>query len=129
MDRMAKSQGSGWRRLTACILVFALLLHGIGFTSAAARLSANAAGTADRTAFELCRHNGGVAGGGAPASPAADSHCIFCLADATCVDAPGAAAAFHTIAFAVLSWSFHARRLPAATVNASARPRGPPRLV
>jgi hypothetical protein len=126
MDRMAKSPENGWRQLTACVLVFALILQGVAFTLAGARLAA--ADPADTAAgFELCRHDGGTAGGGAPESPGADSHCIFCLAGATYLDAPAAAASeFHTITFAVLSWSFSAWRLPAATVNASARPRGPP---
>jgi hypothetical protein len=126
MDRMAKNPGRAWLRLTACILVFALVLQGIAFTLAGARLGADAAGTADQASFELCRHDGGTAGGGTPESPAADSHCIFCLAGASCLDAPDAAPAFHTIAFAALSWGFSAWRLPAATVNASARSRGPP---
>ena len=125
MDRMARGVGSGWRRLTACVLVFALILQGIGLTLAGARLAA--ADSADTAAnFELCRHDGGTAGGGAPESPAADSHCIFCLAGASCLDAPAVAAAFRTITFAVLSWPFIAWRLPTTTVNASARPRGPP---
>jgi len=126
MTWSAKSSGSGWRRLAACVLVFALVLQGIAFTLAGARLAADTAGTADQAGFEVCRHDGGTPPGGAPESPAADSHCIFCLTGATCLDAPAAAAEFHTITFAALSWSFRAWRLPAATVNASARPRGPP---
>jgi len=44
----------------------------------------------------------------------------------------GAAAAtpeFRTIAFALVPWPFVVWRLPAATVDASARPRGPPPAV
>src|SRR5579883_3295132 len=86
-----------------------------------------AADPADTAAgFELCRHDGGTPGGSAPESPGADSHCIFCLAGAAYIDAPAATLQSHTITFAMLSWSFKAWRLPAATVNASALPRGPP---
>jgi hypothetical protein len=126
MDRGATGLGGSWRRFTACLLVFALVLQGIAFTLAGARLAAGPAATT--AGFELCRHDGGTAGGGAPESPGADSHCIFCLAGATYLDAPAAASEFHTITFAVLSWSFSAWRLPAATVNAGARSRGPPLL-
>lgn len=124
---MVKSPMTGWQRLTACLLVLALVLQGIAFTLAGARL-ATAGPTNDAASFELCRHDGGVHGGGAPGSPAADSHCIFCLTGATYLDAPAAASQCHTIGFGVLSWSLGAWwRLPAAaTVNASARPRGPP---
>src|SRR5215831_16162764 len=98
MDRMEKSPGSGWRRFTACVLVFALILQGIGLTLARARLVADLPGAT--ASFELCRHDGVTAGGGAPARPAADSHCILCIAGATGLDARAAASEFHTIAFA-----------------------------
>jgi hypothetical protein len=125
MDRMVKSPRNGWQRLTACALVLALVLQAIAFTLAGARLAA-ADPTDAAAGFQLCRHDGGMGGGGAPESPAADNHCIFCLTGATYLDAPAAASECHTITFAVLSWSLGAWRLPAATVNASARPRGPP---
>jgi hypothetical protein len=126
MDRMVNSPTNRWQLLTACLLVLALVLQGIALTLAGARL-ATADPTNDAAGFELCRHDGGVRGGGAPGRPAADSHCIFCLTEATYLDAPVTASQCRTIAFGVLSWSLGAWwRLPAATVNASARPRGPP---
>jgi hypothetical protein len=124
MDRAARGSSGGWRRLTACALVFALVLQGIAFSLAGARLAATAA---DWAGFELCRHDGGAGPGGAPEAPAADSHCIFCLAGATFVlDVPAVAPDFRALAFAVVPWRFEAWRLPTATVDASARPRGPP---
>jgi hypothetical protein len=117
------------RQLAAAVLTFALLLQGVAFAFASGRLAAAAAGDIDRAAFALCLHDTGGSdpGGGAPELPATDQHCIFCLAGVTYVlGALASAPAFHIIAFAVLSWSFSAWRLPAATVNASARPRGPP---
>jgi len=126
MARAAMDARGGWRRLTACALVFALVIQGIAFTLAGARLAADAAAATDFAGFELCRHAGDAAPGGAPETPA-DSHCVFCLAGATFVlDVPAAAPDFHAVAFAVVPWRFEAWRLPAVTVDASARPRGPP---
>jgi hypothetical protein len=123
MDRMVKSPRNCWQRLTACVLVLALVLQ--AFTLAGARLAA-ADPIHAASGFALCRHDGGLGGGGAPESPAAGNHCIFCLAGATYVDAPAAASQCHTLTYAVLSWPLGVWRLPAATVNAGARPRGPP---
>jgi hypothetical protein len=120
-----KSPRNGRQRVTACVLVLALVLQGIAFTLAGARLAA-ADPTDAAAGFELCRHDGGLAGGGAPESPAAGSHCTFCLTGATYLDAPVAASECHPIRFGVLSWSPGAWRLPATTINGSARPRGPP---
>jgi hypothetical protein len=125
MDGMVKSPRNGWQRLAAGVLVLALVLQGIALTLAGARLAAT--NPTDAVAgFELCRHNGGLGGGGAPESPAADNHCIFCLTGATYLDAPAAASECGTVRFGALSWSLSAWRWPATTVNASARPRGPP---
>jgi hypothetical protein len=121
---MVKRVRSGRQRLTACVLALALGLQGLAFTLAGTRLAATTA-TDAAAGFELCRHDGGM-GGGAPESPAVDNHCIFCLTGATYLDASAAASACHRITFGALSWSLSAWRLPGATVNASARPRGPP---
>jgi hypothetical protein len=127
MNLMARGAQGGWRRLTACALVLALVIQGIAFTLAGARLAADA--TTDWTAFELCRHDG-AGPGGAPEAPAADSCCILCLAGAAYVlDTPSAAPGFQAIAFALGPWRFEAWRLPTVTVDASARPRGPPQAV
>ena len=117
------------RQLAAAVLTFAILLQGVAFAFASGRLAAAAAGDIDRAAFALCLHDadGSDRAGGAPEPPATDQHCIFCLAGATYVFGELASApAFHTIAFVMVPWPFVAKRLPAATVNASARPRGPP---
>jgi hypothetical protein len=125
MDRAATARG-GWRRLSAGILVFALVLQGIAFSWAGARLAADAAGATALAGFELCRHDGAVPDG-APQAPAADIHCVFCLAGASYVlSSPAATPEFRTVAFAMVPWRFTVWRLPAATVDASARPRGPP---
>jgi hypothetical protein len=117
------------RQLAAAVLIFALLLQGLAFAFASGRLAATAAGETDRAGFALCLHDtsGADQAGGAPELPAADQHCIFCLAGAPYVLGTLASApAFHTITFAAVAWPFVAWRLPATTVDASARPRGPP---
>ena len=59
-----------WRRLTAGVLICAVLLQGMAFALDGARFAAAAVGTADWASFELCRHDGGAAPDGAPESPA-----------------------------------------------------------
>jgi hypothetical protein len=101
----------------------------LAFAFASGRLAAAAAGDIDREAFALCLHDasGSDPSGGAPKLPVTEQHCIFCLAGASYVLGTLASPpAFHAIAFAMVSWPFVAWRLPAATVNASTRPRGPP---
>ncbi len=117
------------RQLAATMLIFALLLQGVAFAFASGSLAATPAGDIGRAGLELCLHDtsGADPAGGTPEKPAADQHCIFCLAGTPYVlDAAASAPPFRTIAFAMVSWPFVAWRLPAVTVNASARPRGPP---
>jgi hypothetical protein len=118
------------RQFAAVVLTFALLLQGVALAAATGRLAANAAPDAGSAAFELCRHSGSVndnsfAPGGAPES--SDSHCIFCLAGVSyALEAPLPSVAFHIITITIAPWIFTVWLLPALTVDASARPRGPP---
>ena len=130
------SQGLGrtGRQIAAAVLIFALLLQGAAFAVAAGRVAADAAGDRDWAGFELCRHSSGTDDGGgaaqpggAPESPAPDRCCVFCLAGANFVlGALAYTPAFHTIICAIEPWTFTVLRLPTLTVDASARPRGPP---
>src|SRR5271168_4180984 len=80
-----------WRRLTACLLVCALFLHGMAFAMAGVRLAPDAAGGADWAGFELCRHdNAAPALPGAPDGQADDTHCVFCVVGPGFVVAPPA---------------------------------------
>jgi hypothetical protein len=117
------------RQLAATVLIFALVLQSVALAAATGRLTANAATDAGWAAFELCQHSGSadnsVAPGGAPES--FDSHCIFCLAGVSyALDAPLPSVAFQIITITIVPWVFTVWRLPALTVDASARPRGPP---
>jgi hypothetical protein len=119
------------RQLAAVVLTFALLLQGVASAAAAGHLVANAATDAGWAAFELCHHNSSADEGNASAPAGvpenSDAHCIFCLAGASCaLQAPIPSVAFHIIIIAIVPWNFTAWRLPALTVDASARPRGPP---
>ena len=77
-----RTQGTQrWRRLTAGLLVAALLLQGLGFAFASAALAAGHADSTDWAGFELCRHDQATPDQpGAPDQPAADAHCVFCVA-------------------------------------------------
>jgi hypothetical protein len=122
---------SGGGQLAAAILIFALALQGMVF-AVASGLAAGAAGNAKRADFEICRDRPAGAGGDAAAPGSApversDAHCVFCLAGALhALGAPPPGTEFHAVAFAIVPWTFTAMRLPAHTVNANARPRGPP---
>ncbi len=125
-----------WRRLTACFLIYALFMHGVAFAisgamagaMSGARLSADGVGAADLAAFELCTHNNAAPGQpGDPSSPAADTHCVFCAAGPGFVlDPPAVSTVFCPVEISAAPWPLAAWRLAPATVDASARPRGPP---
>jgi hypothetical protein len=131
LGRLRRSEG---RQFAAAILIFALMFQGIALAVATGRPVANAAGDANWAGFEICRRSSPSNPGGDAAAPhgapeqRSDAHCIFCLAGATHVfGAPAPSAEFHgVIALTIMPWTFTAWRLPAHTVDASARPRGPP---
>jgi hypothetical protein len=126
------------RQFTAVALIVALILQGMAVAAASGRLAAQAA-DADTNwlGFEICHHSGLTEAGGntdvgdaaTPGSAPEDSgaHCIFCLAGSGhALEALLPSADFHVIIQAITPWPFTVWRLPAPTVNASARPRGPP---
>jgi hypothetical protein len=126
-----------WRQLTACLLVCALFTHGIAFaisssmasaTTYGARLSADGAGTAEWTGFELCRHDNTAPGQpGAPGGQAGDTHCVFCVAGPGFVlEPPAVSTVFCPVELSIAPWPLAVWRLATRTVDASARPRGPP---
>jgi hypothetical protein len=119
------------RQAAAVVLTFALLLQGVASAAATGRLAASAATDTGWAAFELCHHNSSADEGNASAPAGvpenSDAHCIFCLAGASyALQAPLPSVAFHIIIIAIVPWTFTVWRLPALTVDASARPRGPP---
>jgi hypothetical protein len=120
------------RQFTAVALIFALMLQGMAVAAASPQMAANA--DPNSLGFEICHHSGltedagdAAAPGGAPEGSGA--HCIFCLAGTGyALDALLPTADFHVIINVIAPWSFTAWRLPQVTVDASARPRGPPPL-
>jgi hypothetical protein len=124
-----------WRQLTACLLIFALFMHGIVFAlstamagATSARLSAEGAGAAEWTGFELCRHdNAAPIEPGNPGGPAADTHCVFCVAGPGFVlEPPAVSTIFCPVELSIAPWPLAVWRVATTTVDASARPRGPP---
>jgi hypothetical protein len=122
------------RQFTAVALIVALMLQGMAVAGASGHVAAKT-GDAEPNwpGFEICRHSGVAQDGGntdaGDAGTLEDSgaHCIFCLAGAPyALDALTPSADFHLILRAITPWAFTEWRLPAVTVDASARPRGPP---
>jgi Protein of unknown function (DUF2946) len=119
------------RQVAAAVVIFALMLQSV-VSAATTGPTANTATDPGWVAFELCHHNGSADDGGNSSAPAgapenSDAHCIFCLAGASyALEPPLPSAAFYIIIIAIVPWSFTVWRLPALTVDASARPRGPP---
>jgi hypothetical protein len=121
-----------WRKWTACVLIFALFMHGIAFAASSAIAggmsgpSADAAVAADWAGFELCRHDS-TAPQHDPGGPAGDTHCVFCVAGPGFVlEPPAVSTVFCPVELSIAPWPLVAWRLAPATVDASARPRGPP---
>jgi hypothetical protein len=126
------------RQLAAVALVVALIPQGMAVASATGRLVANAADKDPNwPGFEICLHNGpaqadGNTDAGNTATPGGAPehtgvHCIFCLAGSgQALEALLPNADFRIIVRADAPWPFTEWRLPALTVDASARPRGPP---
>ena len=119
---------AGWRRLTACLLVCTLFLHGMAYAMAGVRLAADPAGGVDWAGFELCRHDNSAPGQpGAPGGQAGDTHCVFCVAGPGFVLTPPAVSTvFSPVEISIAPWPMAAWRVAPTTVGASARPRGPP---
>jgi hypothetical protein len=116
-----------WRRLTACLLVYALFMHGLAFAMASARVNLDPAGAPDWAGFELCRHAAGAPNQPAPDQPATDTHCVFCVAGPGFVlEPPAVSTVFCPVEISIAPWPLVAWRLAPATVDASTRPRGPP---
>ena len=107
-------------------------MHGIAFAVSSAiagalsGLSADAAVAADWAGFELCRHDA-AAPQQDPGGPAGDTHCVFCVAGPGFVlEPPAVSTRFCPVELSIAPWPLMAWRLAPATVDASARPRGPP---
>jgi Protein of unknown function (DUF2946) len=120
------------RQLAAAVVIFALMLQSVVSAATTGPTAANTATDPGWVAFELCHHNGSADDGGNASAPAgapenSEAHCIFCLAGASyALQAPLPSVAFQIIVIGIVPWTFTVWRLPALTVDASARPRGPP---
>jgi hypothetical protein len=130
MVRVARVSHSGWRRVFACALAYALVLQGLIFAATDIRPAVGTADSAAWAEFPLCSHSGlDPAAPQAPAQhPAGDNLCLFCcIAGAACVNsAPPGAPPYSKVEFTSVVWPLIAPRLVALVVNAKAWPRGPP---
>ena len=121
-----------WRWLTACLLICVLFLQSIAVAMPGAvsdvRLSADGYGVADLGGFELCRHEkAATEQPGDPGNSAGDRHCMFCIAGPGFVlEPPIVSWLFHPVENSTAPWPLTAWRFAPVTVDANARPRGPP---
>lgn len=132
MLRRAIRSVRGWRQVTAGVLVYALVLQGLAVALVGAQLAASAAADGVLAGYELCHHDAGASDVpvNGPEAPAESAHCIFCLVAANqAADVPAGAPEYVAVAVPMAPWPFVVWRLPAATVDPSARPRGPPATV
>jgi hypothetical protein len=119
------------RQFAAAVVIFALILQNVALAATTVP-TANTATDPGWVAFELCHHNGSADDGGNASAPAdapenSDVHCIFCLSGASyALQTALPSASFHIITITITPWVFTVWLLPALTVDASARPRGPP---
>jgi hypothetical protein len=128
---LGRLRRSGNRQFVAAFLIFALMLQSMALAVAAGRLTAAGAIDPNWAGFEICHHDGAgddgnaAVPGGAPVPSGA--HCLFCLTGAAhALEAPLPSPEFHLIIITVVPWTLPVWRLPVVTVDASARPRGPP---
>jgi hypothetical protein len=117
------------RQVTACALIYALVLQGIIVALAGAGFAetADSRGIAN---YEICHHDGGVPDAPSQAPDQSDnSCCILCLAGAnyTLADVD-LTIDFRPVEFAAVRWPATTLPLPAHTVDANTRPRGPPAM-
>ena len=127
---MPRRTRTGWRRVIAGVLAYAVALQGFIFALDLGHPAIAAADAANATAwagFELCTH-GGAAPPGAPAqAPVGDMHCPFCIAGAVFVNcAPPSALQYSTVVLTVVVWPTTVPQLRALFMSESAWPRGPP---
>jgi hypothetical protein len=115
------------RQVTAWALIYALVLQGMIVALAGAGFAATAGSLGD-TSYEICHHDGG-----APDTPSQgpdqsdNSCCILCLAGASYTLADvDLTIDFRPVEFAPVRWPATTLPLPAHTVDANTRPRGPP---
>jgi hypothetical protein len=116
-----------WRRATASVLIYLLVLQGMALALAGSRL-ASAEDSAGGITLEVCHHNGDASN--APAQtpdPIDNSCCIICVAGANFVLAAfGTTPGFEPIVFAAVRWPVAVSQLPTRSIDANFRPRGPP---
>src|ERR1700730_2751453 len=126
--KIGNLRACAWRRLTAVVAVYALVLQAFAFGLAGGQIAANAATDQSSPGFELCLHDVDSTPS-APAPVHGDHvHCIFCMAGGHHAFVPpplSPLAILVPVGGAALPPAGDWRR-PAPTHSSSAQPRGPP---
>jgi hypothetical protein len=129
--QFSEAQWCRWRRLTAAVVIYALVLQSLFFGFVAAPTLALAS-TDGFPAFELCQHGPD----GAPVSPVdlpshhGDNHCIFCFAGSNphLGQGPQLLSLIRPVDLQSENawWPIDSRRVSILSRYLIARPRGPP---
>jgi len=125
---MAKFAHSGWRRVLAGVLAYALVLQGFIVAFDIGRPASAAPNGVAWAGFELCSHNADSALPGVPAQgPIGNIHCVFCVAGAVFLNClPPSTPQYSKATFTDAVWHLTTPRLATLVVTESAWPRGPP---
>jgi hypothetical protein len=125
MPVLSKRSKRVWRHITACTLIFTLILQGMAVALAAASRF-DVAGSV--IGVEVCHHDGRTSDVPSQTPDQSDDICcIVCLAGTSYIPATLAfALVFYPIVFAAIRWPVRVSQLPSRTVDANTRPRGPP---
>ena len=120
-----------WRRVTGCVAVYAIALHGILVAFAGVPMGIRDLDDGNTPRFELCSHNlnGDALAPETPSAPASsDTHCKFCIAGAhasiVAPTPPGIAFTIKTTG--VPLWTAADHVPPVSSRYFSKQPRGPP---
>jgi hypothetical protein len=120
-----------WRRLSACIALYAFVLHAMLLAFAPFPAAAGTALGRSVTGFEICLHDG--AEGAGPAVPSGhsgtDNHCPFCVADghSSVAALPRTHLPLIVAYLSTLRWVVASDEVVETPASFSAQPRGPPR--
>jgi hypothetical protein len=127
----SRSKGAS-RRTIAGALICTLVLQGILLAVATGWLAA-ASANPDWAGVVICHHDD--AGSSQPVVPANPLNpddngcCLYCVVSALYVPpTPIHAASYRAVVIAYAEWPLPTWRLPAKTIDANVRPRGPPRI-
>src|SRR5262245_43525054 len=115
-----------WRRLSAWIAAYALVLHVILLSFVP--IAGVPADSDEAAGVTLCLHDGGDASGPAAPTGHSDEHCPYCVANghSSIAALPRVPLPLRLDCASTLSWVVTSDDVPDARASVRAQPRGPP---